>query len=253
MIYQYIGTIGSGKSYHALEVILAALEKGKFVLANFPLKFTDGMIRKGYADKFMYVPDEFLLGTKGVSFLFQLSKKMEFYEKYGEGACLVVIDEAGNHYPPEENSSYSQRLWKTFYTQSRKLGFDFILVCQEDKQINRTIRSCVEYKVIHRKANNVAPFKWLPFTIFMYVTFWAQTKQRLNSSSTIFVKRFAALYNTDQLFGNAEQKFELDLSELVDLNLDFGNCKTEVEDHDEDKKNRFKNRGIFGRLTKKTS
>jgi len=223
MIEQYIGTIGSGKSYHALETILDKLGKGKYVVANFPLKFTEGMIRKGLANRFMYVPDEFLLGDKGVKFLYQLSKQEEFYDKYGEGACLVVIDEAGNHYPPDQFAHPVQKLWKTFYTQSRKLGFDFILVCQDEKQINRTIRSCVEYQVIHRKANNVAPFKWLPFTIFMYVTMWAQTRQRLTSQSSIFVKKFASLYNTEQLFGNAAEKFELDL-ETIDINLSFGNC-----------------------------
>lgn len=226
MIQQFIGTIGSGKSYHALEVILETLKKGKFVVANFPLKFTSGMINRGYADRFMYVPDEFLLGEKGVSFLFQLAKKMDFYEKYGEGACLVVIDEAGNHYPPEDNAKPEQRLWKTFYTQSRKLGYDFILVCQEDKQVNRTIRACVEYKVVHRKANSVFPFKYLPMTIFIFVTYWAQTRQRLSSSSTVFVKKFSELYNTDQLFGNVEEKFVLDL-ESLDLDLDFGNCRIE--------------------------
>lgn len=90
---------------------------------------------------------------------------MQFYEKLGEGGCLVVIDEAGNHYPPESNTKPEQILWKTFYTQSRKMGYDFILISQDYQQVNRTIRACTEYRVIHRKANNVFPFKLLPFTL----------------------------------------------------------------------------------------
>lgn len=224
MIKQYIGTIGSGKSYHALEDILDMLKKGKFVIANFPLNFTEGMKRKGYSERYMYVPDDFLLGEKGVSFLFQISQKEQFYEKYGEGACLVVIDEAGNHYPPEDNAKPEQRLWKTFYTQSRKMGYDFILICQDDNQVNRTIRKCIEYKVVHRKANNVFPFKLLPFTLFMYVTYWAQQRQRLSSSSSIFVKKFSELYNTSMLFGGVEEKFNFaDLDDL-EFSLDWGNC-----------------------------
>ncbi|HHK5531544.1 TPA: zonular occludens toxin domain-containing protein [Bacillus paranthracis] len=227
MIYQYVGTIGSGKSYHALEDIIGALAKGKFVLANFPINFPPGMVRKGYADRFMYVPDEFLLGDKGVSFLFQLSQREQFYDKYGEGACLVVIDEAGNHYPPEDSAKPEQRLWKTFFTQSRKLGFDFILICQDDKQVNRTIRSCVEYKIVHRKANNIFPFKLLPWTLFMYVTYWAQTRQKLSTSSSIFVKKFASLYSTNQLFGDVQDKFNFDI-ETLEIDLSFGNCKSGV-------------------------
>jgi zona occludens toxin len=233
MIQTYIGTIGSGKSYHALETIVQALEKGKFVVSNFPLNFTEGMTRRGYVDRFMYVPDEFLMGEEGVSFLYQLQKKMNFYDNAGEGACLVVIDEAGNYFPPEDNSKNSTKMWKLFFTQSRKMGYDFLLICQDDmSQINKTIRKCVEYKVVHRKANSVFPFSLLPFTLFMYVTYWAQQRERLSSSSSIYVKRFGSLYNTAMMFGNIDGKFKLDFSELekeLGFALDFGNChKREV-------------------------
>jgi zona occludens toxin len=242
MIQTYIGTIGSGKSYHALETIVQALEKGKFVVSNFPLNFTDGMTRRGYVDRFMYVPDEFLMGEEGVSFLYQLQKKMNFYDKAGEGACLVVIDEAGNYFPPEDNSKNSTKMWKLFFTQSRKMGYDFLLICQDDmSQINKTIRKCVEYKVVHRKANSVFPFSLLPFTLFMYVTFWAQQRERLSSSSSIYVKRFGSLYNTAMMFGNIDGKFQLDFSELekeLGFSLDFGNChKREVVELGEEEGN----------------
>ena len=236
MIQSYVGTIGSGKSYHALEDIIAALSKGKYVVANFPLNFSEGMIKKGFAERFMYVPDDFLMGTDGVSFLYQLQKKMEFYEKFGEGGCIVVIDEAGNYFPPEDNGKYSNKMWKLFFTQSRKMGYDFLLICQDDlSQINKTIRKCVEYKVVHRKANSIFPFNLLPFTLFMYVKFWAQTKERLDSSSSIYVKKFGELYNTAMLFGDIDNKFDLDLGELereLGFTLEFGNCdkKEEIED-----------------------
>ena len=239
MIETYLGTIGSGKSYHALEDIIAKLSKGKFVVSNFPLNFTESMIKKGYAERFMYVPDEFLMGEEGVSFLFQLQKKMEFYEKYGEGACCVVIDEAGNYFPPEDNGKYTTKLWKLFFTQSRKMGYDFILICQDDlSQINKTIRKCVEYRIVHRKANNIFPFNLLPFTLFMYVKFWAQTRERLSSNSSIYVKKFAALYDTSMMFGEIDQKFDMDISLLekkLGFSLDFGNCvpkELEVEENE---------------------
>lgn len=244
MIELYEGTIGSGKSYHALERVIETLEKGKFVVANFPLNFTEGMLRRGYAERFMYVPDEFMMGEEGVAFLYQLQKRMEFYDKYGEGACLVLIDEAGNYFAPEDNAKWSNRLWKTFFTQSRKMGYDFILITQDSaSQINKTIRKCCEYKVVHRKANNVFPFKLLPFTLFMYVTFWGPKNQRLSSSSSIYVKRFGKLYNTSMMFGNIDDKFDLDFKELeheLGFALDFGNCgprkevvTVDVEDKDE--------------------
>lgn len=228
MIEEFTGTIGSGKSYHALESIISALGKGKHVVSNFPLHFSSGMIRRGYSERFMYVPDEFLMGVEGVAFLFQLQKKMQFYEKSGEGACLVVIDEAGNYFPPENNGQYANKLWKLFFTQSRKMGYDFILICQDDlSQINKTIRKCVEYKVVHRKANSIFPFKYLPFTLFMYVKYWAQQNQKLSSESSFYVKKFASLYDTSMMFGGINEKFDIDFAEMekeLDFKLNFGNC-----------------------------
>ncbi|MBY6269932.1 zonular occludens toxin domain-containing protein, partial [Parageobacillus thermoglucosidasius] len=90
----YTGTIGSGKSYHALEDIVSWLSKGKHVIANFPINFSEGMIRKGYVDRFMYIPDEYLMGAQGVIRLYQISMKY-FFENGEESQCLVVIDEAG--------------------------------------------------------------------------------------------------------------------------------------------------------------
>jgi hypothetical protein len=228
MIKSYVGTIGSGKSYHALETIIEYLNKGKYVVSNFPLNFTDGMKKRGYVDRFMYIPDDFLMGEEGVSFLYQLQKKMQFYEKMGEGACLCVIDEAGNYFPPEDNGKPSTKFWKLFFTQSRKMGYDFLLICQDDlSQVNKTIRKCVEYKVLHRKANSIFPFSLLPFTLFMYVTLWAQQRERLKSEASIYVKRFGALYDTSMMFGDIDGKFELDFDELekeLGFPLDFGNC-----------------------------
>lgn len=220
MIWQYTGTIGSGKSYHALEKIIEYLNKGKHVIANFPLTFPEGMVRKGLADRFLYIPDELFQDERGIAFLLRTSKALEFGKS--ESNCLVVIDEAGNYFPPDQSTSALQKNWVKFFTQSRKLGYDFILIMQDDKAINRTIRACCEYEIKHRKANNIFPFSLLPFTIFMYVTYWKQTRQRLTSESSIFVKRFASLYNTHMLFGSLEEK--LDLQVDCQINLVFGNC-----------------------------
>lgn len=223
MIQLYTGTIGSGKSYHALEDVIDFLKKGKHVIANFPINFSDGMKKKGYADRFMYVPDEFLMGSNGVVLLYHIAMK---YFHGNESACLVVIDEAGNYFAPSDYAKPEQRLWAKFFTLSRKLGYDFILISQTDKQINKVIRACVEYEVKHRKANRVFPFSLLPITIFMYVTYWKQTRERLGASSSIFVKRFAQLFDTHKIFGMLDKDVEFSFdAKGVQQNFSFGNCK----------------------------
>lgn len=250
----FTGTPGSGKSYHSLEEIIDYLEKGKYVIANFPLNFLPYMIKKGWADRFMYIPDQYLMGENGMSMLWQISYEkiydevLMFPEKnpmihrffgQGEGLCLVVIDEAGNYFPPDEATNPIQKKWRLFFRQHRKMGYDFILVSQGTNDINKSIRSCIEYEVAHRKANRVAPFKWLPWTLFYYVTYWTADRKRqlLGSESSIYVKRFAALYDTHMMFGQFEDKMELSFDDLeIDFDFRFGNVIPELEDENEDTK-----------------
>lgn len=239
----FTGTPGSGKSYHALETIIDYLDKGKHVIANFPLNFTSKMIRDGLADRFMFIPDEFLMGEKGMALLWSIAKEEIYHDDdlftkrprfFGEGEskCLVVIDECGNYYPPDESSTSVQKLWKLFYRQHRKMGYDFLLISQGNQDINKSIRSCVEYEIAHRKANRVFPFKYLPWSIFFYVRYWTADRKRqlLNSESSIFVKRFAALYDTHMMFGRFDEKMALDFNEfgvVTDFKFEFGNTIVE--------------------------
>lgn len=231
------GTPGSGKSYHALEMIIDALEAGKHVIANFPLNFTQKMVRDGLADRFMYIPDEFLMGENGMALLWKISAeiiddgKARFFMR-GEGVCLVVIDECGNYFPSDESSSPIQKLWKLFLRQHRKMGFDIALISQGMDDINRTIKSLVEYEISHRKANRVAPFKWLPWTFFFYVRYWRSDRKRqlLNSTSSIYVKKFAALYDTNMMFGGFDEKMQFDFDSLqANFPFSFGNTLLEME------------------------
>ena len=232
MTIEFIGgTPGSGKSYLALEKIIDALDKGKHVIANFPLNFTNRMIKNGYADRFMYIPDDFLMGENGMALLWRISSEIiedgdsRFFMR-GEGNCLVVIDECGNYFPSEDSNSPVQKLWKLFLRQHRKMGFDIALISQGMEDINRTIKTLVEYEINCRKGNRVAPFKWLPWTLFFYVTYWRSDRKRqlLGSQSSIYVKSFAALYDTNMMFGGFEEKMEFDFAELqTHFTFEFGN------------------------------
>ncbi|MFD2334705.1 zonular occludens toxin domain-containing protein [Cohnella sp. GCM10020058] len=233
MISMYSGTIGSGKSYHALEDVVEKLSKGFHVIGNFPLTFTPGQIRKGMAARYMFLPDDLLMGVTGISVLLRLSRDMGWDEDDREGLCLVVIDEATNFFPREDAAKPEQKLWRAFFTQTRKLGFDFILIVQDDMSLNKTINKCIEYDIKHRKINNVFPFKYLPWTIFMYVKFWKQQRQRLGSSSSIFVKSFARMYKSKRMFANLDEQLDVILKEAkVDVDAlipVFGNCIPEED------------------------
>lgn len=225
LIEMYSGTIGSGKSYHALERVVEALRKGKHVIANFPLEFSSNQIQRGYADRFMYLDDRLLMGRSGVSILISLSKRMGWMDDDKEGHCLVVIDEATNYFPRDQAAHPEQKLWRTFFSQSRKMGYDFVLIVQDETSLNKTITACIEYIVRHRKINNIFPFKLLPVTIFMYITIWRQARAKVKTESSIFVRRLARMYNHKMMFAGIDKHVDFGDIDQDIVYPEFGNCR----------------------------
>ena len=196
MITLYSGTPGSGKSYHAIQLILRCLGWGRLVIANFPIKFTKREIKKGYDKRFYYWTNEEI--TIENLIMFALEKGM--IEKAKESQCLVVIDEAGGRFNCRDFAKSDRRNWIDFFSQHRKVGYDFLLVAQNDRMIDRQIRGYIETEKKHRKVNNFGPFSFLPFTLFVAVEHWYTAKQRVGAEYFIFRKKIADRYDSMRMF-----------------------------------------------------
>lgn len=196
MITLYSGTPGSGKSYHAIQLILKCLGWGRLVIANFPIKFTKREIKKGYDKRFFYWTNEQI--TIENLIIFALEKGM--IEKARESQCLVVIDEAGGRFNCRDFAKSDRRNWIDFFSQHRKVGYDFLLVAQNDRMIDRQIRGYIEIEKKHRKTNNFGPFAFLPFTMFVAVEYWYTAKQRVGAEFFVFRKKIANRYDSMRMF-----------------------------------------------------
>lgn len=189
MIYLYSGTPGSGKSYHAAADIYYRLKrKGSRnrVIANFPVN-TDNK-------RFRYVDNSEL----NVKYLFSYAR---LHHSPGiEGQTLVVIDEAQIIFNSRswQSDGSSRMEWIKFFTQHRKLGFDFILIAQNDRMIDRQIRCLIEYEISHMKMGNY--FRFLPFTVFLAVNHWYGQKMKLAHEMILYRKKIAKLYDTYMTF-----------------------------------------------------
>ena len=196
MIYLYTGTPGSGKSYHACADIYYRLKRKKGnnrVIANFPVSLD--------VSNFLYLDNSDITPRR----LFDYAKK---YHKLGiEGQTLVILDEAQIIFNSRSwNSADGSRMqWIKFFTQHRKLGFDFILIAQNDRMIDKQIRCLVEYEVAHLKVGNY--FRILPFTVFLAVTRWYGQKMKVSSELIFYRKKIARLYDTYKMFDGAEMDF----------------------------------------------
>ena len=124
MIYLYTGGVGSGKSYHCIRDIMDRLYSKKYVVANFPVRFTEREKKKGIDKRFLY--DDEPTPKKLISY----SLEKNFYGK--EGKALLVIDEAGIFFNSRDwqIKSAERKEWIKFFSQSRKFGYDVIMVAQ---------------------------------------------------------------------------------------------------------------------------
>lgn len=202
MIYLYSGTPGSGKSFHACLDIYRRLKRidRNRVIANFPFKLESKFV--GHFD-YWDNPDI------TIDHLMQYAAK---YHKRGvEGQTMVVIDEAqcifnsrdwngkGVLYSALKKNPDTRMDWIKFFSQHRHLGFNFVLIAQSDKMIDKQIRVLIEYDIKHLKINN-GFFSFLPVTYFMAIEKWYGQNMKLRTEIIRYKKRIAAMYDSYALF-----------------------------------------------------
>lgn len=205
MIYLYSGTPGSGKSLHVARDIYNRLVHNKKypnVIANFPIN--EKLLKKSKGYKFIYKDNSELT----VPFL--VGYALEHHTLGKENQTLVVVDECQVIWNSREWQGNHNRMdWIKFFSQHRKLGFNFIIISQNDRMIDRQIRALIEYEIRHRKVNNFKIGKLFPFPTFASVSYWYGVNERLGVEFFTYKKKWGKFYDS---YGT----FELD-SKLAEM------------------------------------
>jgi len=164
----YTGTVGSGKSYHALCEGLQKISAlpHRIVVANFPIKnVSERKLKRWHYIEDMTVKD-----------LIRISFQEKIFGKEGHG--LLIIDEAGLFFNARDWNikAEERKRWIKFFSMSRRFGYDVILIAQDVRMIDRQIRKMCEYEVKHVCANRYGWLSWLPLKTFFYVYKWSGGK-----------------------------------------------------------------------------
>lgn len=200
MIDLYLGSVGSGKSYHALkEGIEKTKQRGGFVVANFPIKARN----EKENERWIYLED---FSPKD---LIRLSFERGSFGH--EGRALVIVDEAGIKFNSRDwqVNPNERKEWIKFLSQSRKFGYDIILVAQDERMVDRQIRKLAEFNVKHIKLRNYKLMKLLPWQIFAVVRFWNGATFKGQVSFLFFNPFLAKRYDTMKLFELDEEIQEI--------------------------------------------
>lgn len=196
----YSGTPGSGKSYHAAADIWKWLRRSdRGLICNFPLN--SNILKQRKRCRFQYLDNSELT----VDYLVAYAQR---YHKIGqERQTLVIIDEAQILFNARSFADKDRQKWCTFFSQHRKYGFDFILIAQFDRMLDRQIRCLLEYEVRHRKLNNYG-FGGFFLSLFTGFSTWFIAIQywyggngvKLQSDMIKYSKKISALYNSYEIF-----------------------------------------------------
>lgn len=221
MIHLYSGTPGSGKSYHATEKIFYRLRSRKNVICNYPINldncayssvgfllkkiFKNYKPRKKKLGSFSYVDNAHLT----VDFLKQYAKKNHRGRR--EHETLVVIDECGIMFNPRTFAQIDRLDWIQFFSLHRHYGYDFILISQSDRMVDRQIRSFFEYNHQHRNVGNFKLFgKILALlcggSLFTDVTVFYSIREKVGANWFRYRRRIASLYDTFLLYGEEDNE-----------------------------------------------
>lgn len=241
MVNVYTGTPGSGKSLHCANMILFLLNHGHRVICNFPIN--ESMLKKKYRNNFLYLPDKEMTPH----YLFEFAKA--FHKEMKEDQTYIIIDEAQRLFPIDRVYE-RRREWEEFFQLHRHYGFSIILVTQNLSYINKGIRIQTEYEVKHRKINNYGIggliLTLLHIPLFVALTYWQGTKERIYSDFFLYKRKYGKLYNTFSNFDTSyhdsdndesNQSVDTSMENLPDkeeaLNLIFGKPLDDEEDKEE--------------------
>lgn len=233
MIYLNSGTPGSGKSLNVARDIMRKLRRKMNVICNFPINLEIVAFKKSryrvcnlidYANKlFKLLHLKFRIKESLVYFRFEheigefvymdnsemkpqllVEYAKENHKKGKEGQTLIVIDECPVIFNPREYDRKDRPLWIKFFQLHRHLGFNVILVAQNDRLIDRQIRAFIEYDCRHRKANNYRTmgmiFTLLRLKVFCVVTYWYGVREKCGVEFFLFKKVYSNLYDSYSAF-----------------------------------------------------
>ena len=199
MITLYSGTPGSGKSLYAAYVIWARLMAGQRVIGNFNINYDAFGKRADKARKYYTWLDNSELTPR------RLNEFAQEHHRLGrESQTLIVIDECAVMFNTRDFGRKDRLDWIVFFQQHRKLGYDVILVAQQDRMIDRQIRGFIETEYKYRAVKRYKLFGWflslLCGGLFVRVQQWYGMRLREGAEFFMFHRRKAKIYNTFEVF-----------------------------------------------------
>ncbi|MCL2190348.1 MAG: zonular occludens toxin domain-containing protein [Defluviitaleaceae bacterium] len=183
--------------------IMTKLRQGRNIICSEVIKLDkvskNGKLKIG---RFEHRPIEEMNPEYFYRFAYENHVKGKEYQTY------IIIDECHRIFNPREWNRNDRKEWLTFFSEHRHLGFDIILVSQNDRQVDRQIRSQFEYEYKHRKVNNMMKLGFLLPTIFLIIERYYGNNEIISKQYMFFRKKTATIYDSYAKFDDFIKKMQ---------------------------------------------
>jgi zona occludens toxin (predicted ATPase) len=203
----YTGTPGSGKSYHAAKVIHDKLRRGKNVISTMAV---DMNVVNKRGSKKTGIYEYFYIDELTPKYLIEFA--MQHHRKGKEGQTVIVIDECQIIFNSRDYGDKGRKEWLIFFSVHRHYGYDFILITQQYRNLDRQIRGLAEIEYRHRKINNRGMLNLLPVKIFAVIEYWrsGDKEVRVGAHFVRFKRAISRMYNSYEASNLIAQKLGVD-------------------------------------------
>jgi hypothetical protein len=209
MIRFFSGTPGSGKSYHMAKEISFKLRLGRNIICSEEInlnKVSDFGRKK--IGKFVHLPIEEMNPEYFYMYAY------ENHIKGKEKQTIIIMDECHRIFNPREWGRKDRKDWLIFFSEHRHIGYDIILVSQNDRQVDRQIRSQFEHEIKHRKVNNMHSLAFLLPTMFVCVEKYYGNNMIISKNFMMFRKRIGNIYDSHAKFDDFIKRMDRKVEEL---------------------------------------
>lgn len=203
MIELYSGTPGSGKSLDAVRKIWEWIKMGRMVISNYPVRAESKRTEKLHSKNFIFV------NTEDMKVNYFIHHALQYHERGKERQTLIVFDEAQELFNPRDFARKDRKEYLNFFSLHRHIGFDVLIITQNDRLLDRQLRALLEYEVKHRKINNFSKglLQIFPIKFFMRVTVWYGVKEKIGAEIFVYKKKLGQAYDSYKLFDSIEDKY----------------------------------------------
>jgi hypothetical protein len=198
------GPMGSGKSWYAVRAMTRALLAGKVVVTNITLTPGWEEVVAGHALWRRAVPGARARKAAELRSLLHVVSDLDELQRIRvrgtkEDRWLVVIDEAHKFLNAREWESKGRIERVGWFTDSRQLGAEVLLLTQAVENVDAQVRRAVEFttRLRNLKSFRVAGIPLVPMNRFLAITVWDDTSRSvLRREFYGLNRRLAGIYRT---------------------------------------------------------